>query len=101
MGHWEGDTLVVDTRNFVTDTWMGEKGYFHSPRMRVIEQFRRVGDTIVYNVTVDDLGVLTHPWIKPTHILLTSDKPFDESLPCDATQAAVSFDWGRHDQRGR
>src|SRR5262249_15650017 len=30
VGRWEGDTLVVDSSNFVEDTWFGEDGYFHS-----------------------------------------------------------------------
>ena len=101
VGHWEGDTLVVDSRNFVTDTWMGEEGFFHSEQMRVIERFRRVGDTIEYNVTVEDPGVLAQPWVKPARILTKSDRPLEEPYPCDPQVARVSFDTGRHDQRGK
>jgi len=29
VGKWDGDVFVVDVRNFVDDTWIGEEGYFH------------------------------------------------------------------------
>ena len=64
--HWQGDTLVVHTTNLNEDTWLGEFGYFHSDKMEVTERFTRVGDTIRYDVTVSDPGVLKKPWVKPT-----------------------------------
>jgi hypothetical protein len=64
--HWEGDTFVVHTTNLNEDTWLGEYGYFHSDKMDVVEKFTRVGDTIKYDVTVSDPGVLKKPWVKPT-----------------------------------
>ena len=60
VGHWEGDTLVVDTTNFTT------KSSFHgsSARLHVVERFTRVDrDTIGYRATVDDPGTWTAPWI--------------------------------------
>src|SRR5690349_9530357 len=38
IGKWEGDVFVVDSTNFVEDTWFGEDGYFHSGEMRVTER---------------------------------------------------------------
>ncbi len=67
--HWEGDTLVVHTTNLNEDTWMGEFGYIHSDKMEVTERFTRVGDTIRYDVTVSDPGVLKKPWVKPTVVM--------------------------------
>lgn len=64
--HWDGDTFVVHTTNFNEDTWLGEFGYVHSDKMEVTEKFTRVGDTIRYDVTVSDPGVLKQPWVKPT-----------------------------------
>ena len=64
--HWNGDTLVVHTTNFNEDTWLGEFGYVHSDKMEVTEALTRVGDTIRYDVTVTDPGVLKRPWVKPT-----------------------------------
>jgi len=58
-GHWEGDTLVVETANF-----NGKNPFYGSSEdMRVIERFTRVDDeTIVYRFTVDDPTMWTGPW---------------------------------------
>jgi hypothetical protein len=58
-GHWEGDTLVVDTTNFRPET------AFHgsSENLHVVERFRRVDpDTILYQFTVDDSATWARPW---------------------------------------
>src|SRR5262249_3922124 len=60
IGYWEKDTLVVDTTNFVEDTWFGEDGYFHSDKLHVIERLWLTPENnLAYQVTVDDPGVLT------------------------------------------
>jgi hypothetical protein len=81
--HWEGDTFVVHTTNLNEDTWMGEFGYFHTDKMEVVEKFKRVGDTIRYDVTVTDPGVLKKPWVKPTVIMrLEKDNEIVEPSVC-------------------
>ena len=58
VGHWEGNTLVVDTTNF-TDL-MPFPG---AQNLHVIERFTRAGeDTILYQFTVEDPGMWTRPW---------------------------------------
>ena len=58
IGHWEGDTLVVDTTNF-TDVFP----FPGAQNLHVIERFTRVDDdTILYKFTVDDPGMWTKPW---------------------------------------
>ena len=58
-GHWEGDTLVVDTTNFTDKT--NFRGA--SENMRLVERFTRVdADTINYEFTVHDLSSFTRPW---------------------------------------
>jgi hypothetical protein len=58
-GHWEGDTLVVDTTNFTDRTaFRGSSANLH-----VVERFRRVdANTILYSFTVDDPSTWAHPW---------------------------------------
>jgi len=58
-GHWEGDTLVVDTTNFTDKTnFRGSTGGFH-----MIERFKRIDpDTLDYQVTFDDPTTWTKPW---------------------------------------
>jgi hypothetical protein len=58
-GHWEGDTLVVETINF-TDKTRFQRA---SANMRLVERFTRTApDTITYEFTVDDPSAFTRPW---------------------------------------
>jgi hypothetical protein len=85
VGHWEGDTLVVDVTQFTEDTWLGSDGYFHSSAMRVIERFDRTADTLRYTATVEDANVLTQPWQMNPRTLKLSSNPLDalvENPPC-------------------
>jgi hypothetical protein len=60
VGHWEGDTLVVDTTNFNSKTrFRGSSEDLH-----VVERFTRVDDrTLLYRFTIDDATTWTKPWI--------------------------------------
>ncbi len=68
-GRWEGDTLVFDSIGFVDTTWIGRGGYFHSDKMHIVEKFRREGDAIFYDLTLEDPEVLAEPLVFPTRIL--------------------------------
>jgi hypothetical protein len=58
-GHWEGDTLVVDTTNFTDKTSLRGAG----EGLHVIERFTRIdADTLQYEFTVDDPQTWTRPW---------------------------------------
>jgi hypothetical protein len=69
-GHWEGDTLVVDTTNYsgqgviATSAATGRiKGIHESQALHVVERFKRVdADTISYEVTISDPEIYTAPW---------------------------------------
>ena len=69
-GHWEGNTLVVDTTNFhdrgsiATSAATGRiRGIPHSEALHVVERFTPVdANTIDYEVTIDDPKVYTRPW---------------------------------------
>ena len=63
IGHWEGDTLVVDTVNFNDKTWLDRIGHPHSDQLHVIERFRRTApDHLVDDITIDDPKAYTKPW---------------------------------------
>jgi hypothetical protein len=69
IGHWEGDTLVVDTTNFTDKTRFRGS----SPNLHVIERFSRVApDAILYRVTIDDPSTFTRPWTLEYPFLATS-----------------------------
>ena len=63
-GHWEGDTLVVETMNFTDKTNIRMVTVFGgSEHLRLVERFRRVdADTIDYQYTFDDPAEYTRPW---------------------------------------
>jgi len=69
VGHWEGDTLVLDSVSFVDSTWLGRGGLFHSPNMRIVERFTRKGNEISYDITIEDPDVFVEPWVMPTRTL--------------------------------
>ena len=64
-GHWEGDTLVVETRNFRSDIFTNSFNCCPgaSEELFLVETFRRVdADTIEHVYTVEDPGTYTRPW---------------------------------------
>jgi hypothetical protein len=62
-GHWEGDTLVVETTNFNGKTWLNQAGEIVSYREKVVERFTPVdANTINYQATITDPIVYTRPW---------------------------------------
>ncbi|HTK34034.1 MAG TPA: hypothetical protein VL358_01950 [Caulobacteraceae bacterium] len=61
VGHWEGDTLVVDTIGLGGSTEI-EGRTPHSDAMHVIQRFRRISaDTLENRMTIDDPKAFTHP----------------------------------------
>ncbi|HVS23591.1 MAG TPA: hypothetical protein VMU03_07700 [Gammaproteobacteria bacterium] len=94
VGHWEGDTLVVDVRNFTDDTWMYAEGRvsFHSDALHVVERYRRVdASTLEVAATIEDPKVLTGAWTAPKQTLKLA--PFDTllSLNCATDEAAAQI----------
>ena len=83
VGRFEGDTLVVETVNFNEDTWLTDNGAFHTKNLKVIERFKRVGDTIEYQATVHDPAVLVEPWAVRPQIMWLTDVELEEPVPCD------------------
>lgn len=63
VGHWEGDTLVVDTEGFNEGFWFTNGGLPHTSMLSMVEKFTRTNfDTLHYEVTIDDPGAYTRPW---------------------------------------
>ena len=61
VGHWEGDTLVVETTNFLRETSF--RGGVTTADLHLIERFTRVSDgTMMYRVTVEDPNAWDQPW---------------------------------------
>jgi len=63
VGHWDGDTLVIDVTGFNDQTWFDRSGNFHSDALHVVERYTRTGpDVIGYEATIEDPQVFTRPW---------------------------------------
>ena len=63
VGHWEGDTLVVDATGFNDQSWLDRSGNFHSDALHVVERYRLRGpDVILYEATIEDRNVFSKPW---------------------------------------
>ena len=82
LGHWEGETLVVDTTNFNGKGWIAThaaagwiRGIPQSQACHVIERLTRVdAKTIQYEATIDDSNVYTRPWT--VAFPLNRDEPY-------------------------
>ena len=106
VGHWEGDTLVIDVRSFNDRQWLsgglrgGGGGYLHSYEMRVIERLRRDGDMLYYQATVEDPEVLLEPWTMNEVQMRLDRNPkatIAEANPCDNSHdKATIVDRVRH-----
>jgi hypothetical protein len=63
VGHWEGETLVVDVTGMNDQTWFDRSGNFHSDALHVVERYTRTSpDVITYEATIEDPKVFTRPW---------------------------------------
>jgi len=83
IGHWEGDTLVVDVTHLAEDTWLDGRGSFHTDALHVVERITRTGDTLRWEATADDPNVLTGPWtVTPQTAMLTHDMVVEQP-PCE------------------
>ena len=73
-GHWEGDTLVVATKNFSPESsFRGSAGNLHT-----IERYTRVGpDTLNYEVTITDRTTWVRPWTVLIPLRRSEDAVFE------------------------
>ena len=95
VGHWEGDTLVVDTVG-IKDTVPMARSTPHSDQMRITERFRLVApDVLQDQITIDDPKVLEHPW---TYAYAYRRLPGYEMLEyvCEDNREYVDANGGTH-----
>lgn len=85
IARWDGDTLIIDVKNFNDQTWLGGDGWIHSTNMHVVERFKREGNALHYQATVEDPDTMTRPWVIFPRTVLLNNEPLDyvfEDLPC-------------------
>jgi hypothetical protein len=70
IGHWEGDTLVVETTGVNEKFWLDTRGTPHTSQLVMTERFTRVNmDTMQYQATINDPGTYTAPWTTTTFMM--------------------------------
>ena len=63
VGHYEGDTLVVDVTGFNGKAWMDQAGHPQTTQAHLTERYTRTDSlTLKYEVTIDDPGAYSKPW---------------------------------------
>jgi len=97
VGHWEGDTLVVETVNFNGETWLTDDGSFHTPNLRVVERLQRQGDTLEWQATAYDAEVLAEPWEMRARKAQLTDLELVEAPPCIERDIDHMVDDTHHD----
>jgi hypothetical protein len=83
IGHWDGDTLVVDTIGLNDKTWLDYAGHVHSDQLHLIEKFTRVGDKMTLNITFDDPKAFTEPWSTRINYELKPTWDLEEHVACE------------------
>jgi hypothetical protein len=66
VGHWEGDTFVVETIGFNDKEWVDLYGNPRTPTTHLTERYRRLNhDTLEQQIIIDDPKVFSKPWVSP------------------------------------
>ena len=88
VGHWEGDTLVVETANFMDDGWLDVRGSPLTSEGKMIERFRRTSyGNLELTVTIDDKKAYTKPFSAVIHNRIAPDLQLSEFVCIDKDAA--------------
>jgi hypothetical protein len=90
-GHWDGETLVIDTTNFTSRTSVGRNGNGtpHTEALHLVERFKRVGtNQIDYQVAINDTQTWRGPW---TVALPLTSRPSDTFLPYECHEGNLGL----------
>jgi len=79
VGHWEGDTLVIESVNF--KRWILDDYHYtdptrnrwHSDQLRTVERLTHQGDSMLYQITIDDPEIFTEPFTQDFQLSLRPD----------------------------
>ena len=103
VGHWEGETLVVDVTNFNDRNWISPQGIvsFHSDALHVVERYRRVAaNALEVEKTYEDPKVLVRPFVEIKTYRLA---PFDQVMEamCTGTETAALMEAAAKENYGK
>lgn len=102
VGHWDGDTLVVESRGFNDRTWLDHDGHPHTEGLRTTERYRRRDfGNLDLEVTLSDPAVYARPWTVAVRAELAADTEMIEFI-CNESGHGVEHWVGRaSDERKR
>ena len=90
IGHWEGDTLVIDTVGFNDKTWLDNLGHRHTEMLHVVERLRRPDlGHLEIEFTIEDPGAYAKPWIIKRAADLDPDDEIGEYVCSEGERDAV------------
>ena len=100
-GHWDGDTLVIESAGFNDKTWLDFEGHPHTEALHVTERLRRAdfGHLEVQKTLVDP-GALREPWTVPLKLELDADNDPLETVDCENERDLKHFVGKASDQKG-
>jgi len=84
IGHWEHDTLVVDSVGFNDKTWLDDAGHPHTERLHGIEKYTRASPAKMnYEVTIEDPGAYTEAWKSTSTLEFRKGQRLEEDICLD------------------
>jgi hypothetical protein len=90
LGHWNGNTFVVDSIGFDDRTWLDKFGYPHTDKMTLQERYRRLDrDTLELTMTLTDPEYYTKPWVSDTKIFKTNEACIAGRAKCIGDVASI------------
>jgi hypothetical protein len=92
IGHWDGDTFVVDSVGFNDKTWLDRAGHPHSDQLHVIERLHRIAaDRLQIDFTIEDPVAYTRPFTSSMFFRGHPDWSLMEQV-CEDNAAFLSFE---------
>jgi hypothetical protein len=86
VGHWDGDTLVVESSGFVDNNWLDNSGHMGTEALRLTERFHRKDfGHIDLQLTIDDPKAYTKPWTVNLQLNANPDTELIEYV-CDENE---------------
>ena len=93
VGHWDGDTLVVESFGFNDRTWLDHDGHPHTEALRMTERYRRRNlGNLDLEVTLSDPGAYARPWTVAVRAELAADTEILEWV-CNENAAKPIQHW--------
>ena len=91
VGHWEGDTLVVESNGYNDRSWLDRNGHPHTEALRTTERYRRPDlGHLEYTLTLEDPAIYAKPWTLSMGAKLAADTEIIEYVCNENAQSALN-----------